>query len=170
METKRLRVLITGGGTKVRIDDVRHLSNFSRGGFANAIGQAFIQTGAHVTLLGSEDLIQRLQDQNQTQGYARLVAYQWFEEYEQALFQIIKDEQPDIILMAAAVSDWLCKYAQQGKISSHEDKLTLTFVRAPKLIARVREANPPSTARCKASSIKHSLGFRDFFISTQDLY
>ena len=91
METNSLRVLITGGGTKVRIDDVRHLSNFSRGGFAAALGRAFIQDGAQVTLLGSAEMIERMGHLHETDGYTRIIPYDWFEEYEQKLFQIIQD-------------------------------------------------------------------------------
>ncbi|PJA45783.1 hypothetical protein CO174_01620 [Candidatus Uhrbacteria bacterium CG_4_9_14_3_um_filter_50_9] len=140
MNTKPLRVLITGGGTKVRIDDVRHLGNFSKGGFASAIGQAFIAQGAEVTLIGSREMLERMEFRGEDQDYKQLIPYRWFEELEQELFDAIEREQPDVILMAAAVSDWLCKDARDGKISSDAQEMTLMFTRAPKLLARLREA------------------------------
>ena len=100
-----LRVLITGGGTKVRIDDVRHLGNFAGGGFPTTIGNAFRETGAEVYLLGSEEMIRRIHDQGRADEFTHLTSFRWFEDLERELFAIIESWQPDIILMAAAVSD-----------------------------------------------------------------
>ncbi|MCH3853488.1 bifunctional phosphopantothenoylcysteine decarboxylase/phosphopantothenate--cysteine ligase CoaBC, partial [Campylobacter jejuni] len=46
-------VVISGGGTKEKIDNVRCVSNFSSGKMAKAIADAFYFFGAKVTLLSS---------------------------------------------------------------------------------------------------------------------
>jgi phosphopantothenoylcysteine decarboxylase/phosphopantothenate--cysteine ligase len=46
-------VIITGGGTMEKIDDVRCLTNFSSGKQASALALAFYLRGANVTLISS---------------------------------------------------------------------------------------------------------------------
>lgn len=46
-----MKVLLTSGGTKVKIDDVRHVGNFSAGTFGNHLCHAFLEAGHDVTFL-----------------------------------------------------------------------------------------------------------------------
>lgn len=140
MENKQIRVLVTGGGTKTRIDDVRNIGNFAKGGFPSLIGRAFVNEGAAVRIVGSERMIERMRFTGSDKGYDKLVPYLWFEDLERELFDQIETWKPDIVLMAAAVGDWICKDVTEGKIRSNTETLRIDLVRAPKLLSRLREA------------------------------
>lgn len=48
-------VLLTGGGTREKIDEVRYVSNFSSGKMANALAIALYLKGANVTLITTKE-------------------------------------------------------------------------------------------------------------------
>ena len=52
---KDRKVVLTGGGTREKIDDVRYLSNFSSGKMANALATALYLKGADVCLITSKE-------------------------------------------------------------------------------------------------------------------
>ncbi len=134
----KTKILVTAGGTKVRIDDVRFVGNFSKGKFGLAIAREFVARGADVHLLASDDAIDR-EGLRKAHPFARLTPFAYFEDFRDGLYRAIEEEKPDVIVMAAAVSDWLCADAQSVKIDSSAEELALRFVRAPKLIASLRE-------------------------------
>lgn len=138
------KVLVTAGGTKVRIDDVRYVGNFSKGRFGLEIANAFSRSGADVYLLGSEDLVERehpgTADPQTYECFPMLVTpFKYYEDFRDSLFRIVAEEKPDIVVMTAAVSDWLCADAREGKIDSSANELVLRFMPAPKIIAELRE-------------------------------
>jgi len=49
------KVVVTGGGTREKIDEVRYLSNFSSGKMANALATALYLKGADVCLITTKD-------------------------------------------------------------------------------------------------------------------
>jgi phosphopantothenoylcysteine decarboxylase/phosphopantothenate--cysteine ligase len=49
------KVVVTGGGTREKIDDVRYLSNFSSGKMANALATALYLRGADVCLVSTAE-------------------------------------------------------------------------------------------------------------------
>lgn len=95
-------VVITGGGTKEKIDDVRCVSNFSSGKMAKAIADAFYFLGARVKLLSSVE---------------------FDTPYELCKFESSKDLKElldknlnhDFLIMTAAVSDFIPQ-SVKGKI------------------------------------------------------
>jgi len=52
---KDRRVIVTGGGTREKIDDVRYISNFSSGKMANALATALYLRGADVCLISTKE-------------------------------------------------------------------------------------------------------------------
>ncbi|MCH9739950.1 MAG: bifunctional phosphopantothenoylcysteine decarboxylase/phosphopantothenate--cysteine ligase CoaBC [Epsilonproteobacteria bacterium] len=52
---KDRKVVVTGGGTREKIDDVRYLSNFSSGKMANAMTTALYLKGADVCLISTKE-------------------------------------------------------------------------------------------------------------------
>ncbi|EAH4722546.1 bifunctional phosphopantothenoylcysteine decarboxylase/phosphopantothenate--cysteine ligase CoaBC [Campylobacter jejuni] len=99
-------VVITGGGTKEKIDDVRCVSNFSSGKMAKAIADAFYFLGAKVKLLSSVE---------------------FDTPYELCKFESSKDLKElldknlnhDFLIMTAAVSDFIPQ-SVKGKIKKNE--------------------------------------------------
>ena len=64
-----------------------------------------------------------------------------FDDYELGLREIIVQQKPDIIILAAAVSDYLVANTVQGKIRSADDH-QIKLTHAPKVISRIREWHP----------------------------
>jgi len=63
-----MKILITSGGTKVKIDDVRHIGNMSTGKFGTEIARECLLAGHDVTLLrakNSKSLVNKEIDFNQ---------------------------------------------------------------------------------------------------------
>ncbi|CAA6816196.1 MAG: Phosphopantothenoylcysteine decarboxylase (EC / Phosphopantothenoylcysteine synthetase (EC [uncultured Sulfurovum sp.] len=52
---KNRAVIVTGGGTREKIDEVRYVSNFSSGKMANALATALYLKGADVTLITTKE-------------------------------------------------------------------------------------------------------------------
>lgn len=52
---KDRKIVVTGGGTREKIDDVRYLSNFSSGKMANALATSLYLRGADVCLISSKE-------------------------------------------------------------------------------------------------------------------
>ena len=52
---KDRKVVVTGGGTREKIDDVRYLSNFSSGKMANALSTALYLKGADVCFISTKE-------------------------------------------------------------------------------------------------------------------
>ncbi len=96
-------VIISGGGTLEKIDDVRYISNFSSGKMASSLAKALYLKGAKVTLVSSR-------------GYENLPksikisqvnsSKQMFENLKNSIENSEKSKKP-FLFMAAAVSDYI---------------------------------------------------------------
>lgn len=92
--------IVTLGGTVEKIDAVRYISNHSTGKMGYAIANELTQRGARVTIIRANidnSLI------NSISGVNEIVAMSASEMYKVAL---IESKSSDIIVMAAAVSDY----------------------------------------------------------------
>lgn len=98
-------VVITGGGSVEKIDDVRCLTNFSSGKMANALAYAFYLKGAKVTLITSKP-------ENTLQ--VKTVHVTSTNEYKNAINQNLS--KGSYLLMAAAISDFVPLHVKSGKI------------------------------------------------------
>tara|TARA_R110002072_G_scaffold4708_2_gene32983 strand:+ start:3364 stop:5013 length:1650 start_codon:yes stop_codon:yes gene_type:complete len=132
-----VRALVTAGGTAEPLDDVRVLTNRSTGRFGAAIANALAAAGVEVTLLGSEGLYAR---QIPLAGSIRQVHFESTDQLASALEAGLA-EGPDLVFMAAAVSDYRPE-AAQGKISSKAEERTLRLTRTPKLLDTLWRACP----------------------------
>lgn len=131
----KLSALITAGGTREPIDDVRVLTNLSTGRFGAAIANALAERGVAVTLLGSQEL---LRSRTAIDPAVKRVPFASFHDLARVLAETIAADPPDLLFMAAAVSDYAPVRAE-GKIRSDAEELTLRLVRNPKLLTRLRE-------------------------------
>jgi len=64
-----------------------------------------------------------------------------FDDYEIGLGELILQQKPDIIILAAAVSDYLVANTVKGKLRSALDH-NIELTRAPKVISRIKEWHP----------------------------
>lgn len=103
---KNKSFVISGGGTKEKIDDVRCISNFSSGKMAKAIADALYFLGARVVLVSSVD-------------FKTPYALEKFESSLELKEKLEKYKDFDVLIMAAAVSDFTLE-AYKGKIKKNE--------------------------------------------------
>jgi phosphopantothenoylcysteine decarboxylase / phosphopantothenate---cysteine ligase len=117
--------LITGGGTIEKIDDVRYISNFSSGKMASAVATALYCKGANISLIATRH-------ENDLPQEIKLLKVQSSEEMEESLTNSLLETKKDAyktayVFMAAAVSDYLPKEIQNGKLKKENigDNFTL---------------------------------------------
>lgn len=135
-----MKILITSGGTKIPIDKVRSITNMSNGTFGSQISDSFNclqKTFCDIRfLMAKKSKFPKLQT-----GFIPYF-YETFWEYKNQLDNLL-EEQPDIIILAAAVSDYEVENYVDGKIRS-KDELVIRLKPLPKLISTVREKCPNS--------------------------
>ncbi|MDD3476058.1 MAG: bifunctional phosphopantothenoylcysteine decarboxylase/phosphopantothenate--cysteine ligase CoaBC [Sulfurimonas sp.] len=123
------RVIVTGGGTIEKIDDVRYLSNFSSGKMASALATALYCKGADVNLISTKfepelpldlytikvesscEMSEYLNDSIRVAKKGKLSKATLMRDEAIHLIQ-----KKPYLFMAAAVSDYVVSYAQSGKL------------------------------------------------------
>ncbi|AIQ12673.1 bifunctional phosphopantothenoylcysteine decarboxylase/phosphopantothenate--cysteine ligase CoaBC [Paenibacillus durus] len=114
------KVVITAGGTVERIDPVRYISNDSSGKMGFALARAAKEMGAEVTLVAARTDERPPLDVN-------IVRVQSAEEMYDAVSAVWED--CDILIKAAAVSDYRPKERADTKIKKTGDTMTLELVK-----------------------------------------
>lgn len=128
--------MITSGPTWVAIDRVRVISNTASGKTGILLANQFAQAKAKVTLLmGPVGEVSGLNKK------IRIRRFCFFQELSALLKDELKNKY-DIIVQAAAVSDYAPKSMHQGKISSRKQVLKLNLKSTPKLINCLRKLAP----------------------------
>ncbi|MEA2099147.1 MAG: bifunctional phosphopantothenoylcysteine decarboxylase/phosphopantothenate--cysteine ligase CoaBC [Campylobacterota bacterium] len=123
------KVIVTGGGTIEKIDDVRYLSNFSSGKMASSLATALYCKGADVNLISTkfEDNIPQdihtihVTDSNEMMDFL-VASIRIAKKGKLSKATLMRDEQIHLIqkqpylFMAAAVSDYIPQFIQEGKL------------------------------------------------------
>ncbi len=123
------KVVLSGGGTIEKIDDVRYISNFSSGKMANNLARALYYKGADVCLVSSrgyENLpkeIHLIKVESSQEMYEYLVdSIRVAKKGILTKPTLMDSSTPTLILkkpflfMVAAISDYLPAYPQEGKL------------------------------------------------------
>ena len=150
-----MRFLITSGGTSVPLDDVREITNFSSGRFGAQIGRQALFRGHTLDYFGAEKsdtpftfhteqpsledvakLAELAKQYNQYLAHYTRHKFRTFHDYQTGLERLVRKLEPDVVILVAAVSDYLTKRAP-GKIRSSDD-LKIELEHAPKVISSVR--------------------------------
>lgn len=132
---KNKKILITCGPTCVAIDSMRVLSNRSTGELGQDLAVKLMRKGAHITVLEGP-VLKPLLDKNIT-----IRKYFFYDELEKMLNAELKKKY-DVLIHAAAVSDYKLAKPFQGKISSRLKQLTLKLVPTKKLINTIKPKAP----------------------------
>ena len=119
-------VIISGGGTIERIDDVRYISNFSSGKMASSLALCLYLKGANVKLVstrGYENLpkeISIIKISSSDEMYSNLVS---------SLSNIRRNENKKkaYLFMVAAISDYLPSFKEDGKLKKEDLGQTWTL-------------------------------------------
>ena len=125
------RILITAGPTIEYIDPVRVITNQSSGKTGVLLASELISAGAKVTLIYGPG------KESPPKG-AKVVNIQTLQE----MFNAVKKEMKkkfDIVIMAAAASDYTLEKSSATKIKSNLDKIVLKLKRAPKIIDEIKK-------------------------------
>ncbi|MEG0823634.1 MAG: bifunctional phosphopantothenoylcysteine decarboxylase/phosphopantothenate--cysteine ligase CoaBC [Erysipelotrichaceae bacterium] len=117
---KGLNILISAGPTREPIDPIRYITNHSTGKMGYAIAKAAIAYGANVTLVTGPTELAKPQ-------LAKVINITTANEMSNAI-EDYKNES-DIIIMAAAVSDYRASEVAPNKIKKHNEDLTLHFIK-----------------------------------------
>jgi phosphopantothenoylcysteine decarboxylase/phosphopantothenate--cysteine ligase len=115
---KNKKIIVTAGPTQEHIDPVRFISNPSSGKMGNAIARAAEYRGADVTLIsGPTHLLDPL--------HVKTIRVKSAAEMGKAVLDQFKTA--DIVIKAAAVSDYRSADQAHHKIKKDEDEKVLTF-------------------------------------------
>lgn len=159
-----LTVMVTSGGTISRIDDVRHIGNFSEGTTGARIAEEFLRCGATVhyvhakrarrpfrdglivdpTLPRPEELSRvgkAYDDYQRLANHLHEHPYETFDEYLDTVRTVLSHQPIDVAILAAAVSDYGTE-PHRGKLSSDAERLRIDLVRLPKVISLVKIWKP----------------------------
>lgn len=173
-----MKILITSGGTKIPIDKVRDITNMSKGTFGSKIASELLKLGHEVIFfkaknskspfqfdynffgkaaLAQEAFNKKVDFVNQHYSRYNELEYSTFNEYREILERIIKFNQPDVVMLAAAVSDYGVENPHDGKIRSN-DLLTIKLVQLPKIIHLIKTWHP----NCKLVGFKLLVGSKEY--------
>jgi phosphopantothenate--cysteine ligase len=150
-----LNILITSGGTKIPIDSVRSITNMSKGTFGAKLAKEFLNRKNFVTFLTHKSartpmkteinldeqidfnsLLEKYQWAQSVSSYYDELQYDTFWEYADCLERIIKDENPDAVILAAAASDYETN-PTDGKVRTSA-QMNIELKALPKLISKIR--------------------------------
>ncbi len=125
-----LRVLLTSGPTREFIDPVRFLSNSSSGKMGWALASEARRLGAKVTVISGPVLTLPPKD----------VEVKWVETALEMRRQVLKTaDKADLIVSAAAVTDWRAKVVSTEKIKKKNGEIEISLVPNPDIIGEVGE-------------------------------
>jgi len=138
---KNINVLITSGGTVEKIDAVRGITNFSTGKLGSLLAESFSMYNAEIWYMHAKTSCMPSCD-------VKSFPFESVVELKQTIETILRSEQIDVIVHAAAVSDYMVAEVMDSrgnsidnkrKISSSESELTVKLTQTPKIISELRE-------------------------------
>lgn len=125
------RVLITAGPTVEYIDPVRVITNQSSGKTGILLAQELVSAGAKVTLIygpGSETPPKGI----------KTLRVETSREMLEAVRREMR-ERLDVVILAAAVSDYTMERESKTKIKSTSNKMVLRLKKVPKIISEIKK-------------------------------
>ncbi|RLF82575.1 bifunctional phosphopantothenoylcysteine decarboxylase/phosphopantothenate--cysteine ligase CoaBC [Thermococci archaeon] len=127
------RALVTAGATREYIDPIRFITNKSSGRMGVAITEEAELRGAEVTLIKTRGSVPSFVEKQ--------IEVETVEEMLEAIERELSSKKYDIVVLAAAVSDFTPKEKAGKKIKSGQ-ALILELVLTPKIIQKVKEIQP----------------------------
>ncbi len=123
-----LRIMVTAGGTREPIDPVRYIGNRSSGKMGYALAEAAAARGATVTLVSGPSALP-------TPTHVTYVPIETVEQLRTALHSRLS--QTDVLIQAAAVSDYRVATVAGAKIKRDGGELVLRLVETPDIIGEI---------------------------------
>ncbi|QPQ36270.1 phosphopantothenoylcysteine decarboxylase domain-containing protein [Lysinibacillus sp. JNUCC-52] len=141
-------VLITSGGTLEKWDRVRGHTNLSKGSMGCYLAEAALEAGADVIYMYGYFAQLPI-----NQHKMRTVRFEGIEDLGDKVRHAVQEEQVDIVIMAAAGSDWVIDkvYDQSGNLMEGAGKMpsdeppVIHFKKAPKVLGQIKSWQPNVT-------------------------
>lgn len=127
-----LHILVTAGPTRERLDPVRFISNPSSGKMGYAMAEAAMARGGRVTLISGPTALEPPRG-------SRFIRVESAQEMADAVLGRLNEDRIDVLVAAAAVSDWrpVTTYAQKQKKESTSERQAVELVRTPDILGEV---------------------------------
>jgi phosphopantothenoylcysteine decarboxylase/phosphopantothenate--cysteine ligase len=125
------RVLLTAGPTIEYIDPIRVITNQSTGKTGVLLASELVSAGAKVTLIYGPG------KEVPPKG-VNLIKVETSQEMSNAVKKEMK-QKFDIVILAAAVSDYMPEKSNATKIKSDQNEIMLKLKRAPKIIDQIKK-------------------------------
>ena len=125
------KILMTAGPTIEQIDPIRAITNQSSGKTGVSLAKELVSAGAKVTFVYGPG------NEIPPKG-AKIINVVTSKE----MFDVVKKELKnkfDIVIMAAAISDYIPKNPSKKKIKSSKTNLSISFKKAPKIINHIKK-------------------------------
>lgn len=155
-----MRILLTSGGTKVPIDEVRSITNMSKGTFPTKVGVEILNQKDDLIFLTHKDgktpmkteidllstdlylyrsIVNKIDWAKSKVSNYKEITYNTFSDYYEQLGELVlnKNHQIDAIVLAAAVSDYEVKNPAKGKVRTSA-QMNIELEPTPKLISKIR--------------------------------
>lgn len=120
------KVVVTAGGTKERIDPVRYITNDSSGKMGYQLAIAARDKGAKVVLISASTQLKH-------PFGMEVVAVESAQQMSDAVFK--EFESADIVIMAAAVSDYTPETQATQKIKKKENQMVISLAKTQDILA-----------------------------------
>jgi phosphopantothenoylcysteine decarboxylase/phosphopantothenate--cysteine ligase len=131
----KFKVLITAGPTYEKIDPVRYIGNRSSGKMAYALGNAFADYGAEVSIVSGPV---SLKPENID---IKIFKTETAEEMYQKTKELFNSHH--IIIFAAAVSDYTPEHTASQKIKKQSDKLSINLIKTKDIAGELGKTKNP---------------------------
>lgn len=135
------KVLITSGGTKERIDNIRFISNVSTGKTGAAIADFFHDNNHEITFIHSKDSVL-------PKANCKKFAYTSFNELNDMLQKLLSSESFDLVVHLAAVSDFYPVFLETDnathelplhkKLDSQTESMTIVLKKHFKIVNLIK--------------------------------
>jgi phosphopantothenoylcysteine decarboxylase/phosphopantothenate--cysteine ligase len=124
--------IVTAGGAREYIDHIRFISNPATGKMGIAITEEILARGGKCTLvLGPGSITPPIS--------ANTINVETANDYLTVIKNEIEKEKYDVLISAAAISDFTPKIKKEEKVSSDTPELTIQLIPTPKIIDEIRK-------------------------------
>jgi phosphopantothenoylcysteine decarboxylase/phosphopantothenate--cysteine ligase len=122
------QILVTYGGTRASLDDVRCITNLSSGRLGQMFARQAYRMGMHVTAV--EGNVAQPAEAGEFLKLVKVPEYQDMLDY----LRSVQPEFYDAVFHLAAVSDYVPAAVRPGKMSGDSEEITFTMVKSRKFI------------------------------------
>jgi phosphopantothenoylcysteine decarboxylase/phosphopantothenate--cysteine ligase len=138
MNKENRNILITGGPTWVKLDDIRVITSIFSGETAVRIADYFKKHNYKVTLVAN------ITGEKLQNSGLKFLPFRYYQDLKRILTSELKRNKFKAIIHTAAVSDYRPQVIVPGKIPSDKNSFCIKLVRTEKIIKTIRSLAPQS--------------------------